>query len=106
MRHLVIDTDTADFVVDIQGVATELAHNVTQLEGFDLPDPIAMAVAIAPEIAEVESVHASVVTGDGSARGQTIFDWLGVTGQEPNVRVVRHVPRESFLAMLHDAVRD
>ncbi len=106
MRHLLIDTDTADFVVDIQGVATELAHNVTQLEDFDLPDPIAMAVAIAPEIAEVESVHASVVTGDGSARGQTIFDWLGVTGQEPNVRVVRQVPRESFLAMLHDAVRD
>ena len=46
------------------------------------------------------------MTGDGPARGQTIFDWLGVTGKAPNARVVRHVPRRTFLAMLHDALRD
>ncbi len=101
-----IGTELASFAVDIQGVVTEFAHNVTRLEGFDLPDPIAMAVAIAPEIATTEAVHAAVVTGDGLARGQTIFDWLGVTRQAPNVDVVRHVPREKFLAMLHDALRD
>ncbi len=99
-------TELAHFAVDIQGVLTDFAHSVTQLAGFDLPDPIAMAVAIAPEIAETEAVHTAVVTGDGLARGQTIFDWLGVTGQEPNVRVVRHVPRQVFLKMLHDALRD
>ncbi len=101
-----LGTELAHFAVDIQGVVTDFAHNVTKLEGFDLPDPIAMAVAIAPEIAEVEAVHASVVTGDGPTRGLTIFDWLDVTGKEPNVDVVRHVPREKFLAMLHDALRD
>ncbi len=101
-----LGTDLAHFAVDIQGVLTDFAHSVTKLEGFDLPDPIAMAVAIDPEIAETEAVHAAVVTGDGLARGQTIFDWLGVTGQEPNVAVVRHVPRRTFLAMLHDALRD
>ena len=101
-----IDTELAHFTVDIQGVLNEFCHRVTKLRGFDLPDPIAMAVAIRPEIAETEAVHATVVTGDGPARGLTIFDWLGVTGQEPNVDVVRHVPRETFLAMLHDAVRE
>ncbi len=101
-----IGTDLARFAVDIQGVVTEFAHNVTRLAGFDLPDPIAMAVALAPEIAETEAAHASVVTGDGPTRGQTIFDWLGVTRKAPNVRVVRRVPRETFLAMLHDALRD
>ncbi len=101
-----LGTDLAHFAVDIQGVLTDFAHSVTRLEGFDLPDPIAMAVAIDPEIAETEVVHAAVVTGDSLARGQTIFDWLGVTGQEPNVDVVRHVSRQTFLAMLHDALRD
>ncbi len=100
-----IGTELADFAVDIQGVVTDFAHNVTRLEGFDLPDPIAMAVAIDPDIAETEAVYAAVVTGDGLARGQTIFDWLGVTGEQPNVDVVRHVPRQTFLAMLHDALR-
>ncbi len=101
-----IGSELADFAVDIQGVLADFARDVTHLEGFDLPDPIAMAVAIEPRIAETEAVHAAVVTGDGLARGQTIFDWLGVTGQKPNVEVVRHVPRERFLAMLHDALRD
>ena len=101
-----LDTELAHFAVDIQGVLTDFAHSVTHLAGFDLPDPVAMAVAIAPEIAETEAVHTAIVTGDGLARGQTIFDWLGVTGQEPNVGVVRHVPRQVFLEMLHDALRD
>ena len=101
-----LGTELANFAVDIQGVLTDFAHSVTKLKGFDLPDPIAMAVAIAPTIAESEAVHAAVVTGDGLARGQTIFDWLRVTGEPPNVDVVRRVPRETFLAMLHDALRD
>ncbi len=101
-----VGSGLADFAVDIQGVLTEFAHSVTKLEGFDLPDPIAMAVAIEPRIAETRAVYAAVVTGDGLARGQIIYDRLGVTGQRPNVEVVRHVPRQRFLAMLHDALRD
>lgn len=101
-----IGTELARFTVDIQAVLSDFTREVTHLAGFDLPDPIAMAVAIEPEIADTEAVHVSVVTGDGPARGQTIFDWLGVTGEAPNARVVRHASREKFLAMLHDALRD
>ena len=101
-----LDTELAHFTVDIQGVLTDFAHEVTKLGGFDLPDPIAMAVAIEPEIAETRAIYGAVVTGDGLARGQTIFDWLGVTGEAPNLHVVRQVPRERFLALLHDALRD
>ena len=101
-----LGTELAHFTVDIQGVLTVFAHEVTQLAGFDLPDPIAMAVAIEPEIAETEAVHATVVTGDGPERGRTVFDWQGSTGKAPNLRVVRHVPRRTFLGMLHDALRD
>ncbi len=101
-----IGSELARFAVDIQGVVTDFAHHVTKLSGFDLPDPIAMAVALDPGIADTRAVHASVVTGDGPARGQTVFDWLDLTGQAPNADVVRHVPREKFLAMLRDALSD
>ncbi len=99
-----IGSELANFAMHIQRVLTDFAHGVTKLEGFDLPDPIAMAVAIEPEIAETAAVHAAVVTGDGLARGQTIFDWLGLTDQAPNVDAVLRVPRQTFLAMLHGAL--
>ena len=99
-----LDTELAHFAVDIQKVLSDFALSVTHLAGFDLPDPIAMAVAIDPEIAEIEPFHVSVVTGDGIVRGQAIVDWLAVTGNAPNARIVRRASRSRFLAMLHEAL--
>ena len=97
-----IGTSYAEFAVDIQAVLNEFALSETHLPGFDLPDPIAMAVAIDPSIAETESRHVDVEIGDGHARGHDIVDWLGVTGVAPNVHVVKRVSRDTFVAMLRD----
>ncbi|MDH3193118.1 MAG: nucleoside hydrolase [Acidimicrobiia bacterium] len=95
-----IGTPFAEFSVDIQAVLTEFALNETKLPGFDLPDPIAMAVAIDPSLATSVARHVEIEIGDGHARGHDIVDWLGVTGKAPNVNVVTHVDREAFLSML------
>lgn len=89
-----------EFAVDIQAVLDVYAREQSHIAGFDLPDPIAMAVAIDPGIASVERYHVDVLIGDGPERGQDVIDWLGVTGEEPNAGVTRHVPREAFLRML------
>jgi purine nucleosidase len=76
-----LGTPLAEFCVDIQKVVNEFALNVTRLEGFDLPDPMAMAVALNPAVATlVKHLHVEVETSSSLCRGQTIVDHLQVTG--------------------------
>lgn len=95
-----IGTPFAEFTVDIQAVLDDYAKTVSHLDGFDLPDPIAMAVAIDPSIAETRRLHVDVVIGDDPARGKDVIDWLGVTGRPANVDVVTHVPQARFRTIL------
>lgn len=94
------------FAVDIQAVLREFCRNETLLDGFDLPDPLAMAIAIEPTIATVEaSCFVDVIPGDGPARGQTIVDERGSSGTTPNCRVIYEVDRARFLDLLHSSLR-
>jgi purine nucleosidase len=87
--------------IDINGAVDAFATSQTHLAGFDLPDPIAMAVALDPSIATVVE-HRNVVVetaGDHTA-GQTVVDHLGLTGRAPNTHVVVEASRVRFLALL------
>jgi len=100
-----IGTRFAEFTVDIQAVLDDYAKEVSGLDGFDLPDPIAMAVAIDPSIATTQRLHVDVIIGDTDARGRDVVDWRAVTGRQPNVEVVTHVPRSVFREMLERSLR-
>lgn len=100
-----IGTPLAHFCVDIQGALNRFALGTTRLAGFDLPDPIAMAVALDPATAtHVEQRFVAVETGGAWCRGQTVVDHLGVTRLAPNVDVVLEASRERFLSILRGAV--
>jgi purine nucleosidase len=102
-----LGTPLAEFCVDIQKVVNEFALDVTRLEGFDLPDPMAMAVALDPTVATTtKRLHVKIEASSTSCRGQTIVDHLRITGQEPNVGVVLEASREKFLSMLHQSVKE
>ena len=102
-----VGTPLATFCVDIQAALIKFATETSGLEGFDLPDPIAMAVAIDPSIVTESKRHfVAVETGGIWCRGQTVVDLLGVTGRKPNVDVVVEASRDRFLEMLHEAVRE
>ncbi|MGH8924135.1 MAG: nucleoside hydrolase [Acidimicrobiia bacterium] len=95
-----IGTDLARFCIDIQATLTKYAIEVADLEGFDLPDPIAMAIALQPEVASsTQSVHIAVGTGP-SDRGATVID----QSRDPNVEMVTEADRGSFLELLRAAV--
>ena len=95
------------FAVDIQAVLREFCRNETMLDGFDLPDPLAMAIAIDTGIVTREARHfVDVIPGDGPARGQTIVDERGSSGRDANCRVIYEVNRDRFLGLLHEALRD
>lgn len=98
-----IGTTRAQVAVDCQAVLDSYARD-TGLAGFDLPDPIAMAVALDPPIAATAHVYMEVLTGDGPDRGVQSIDWQGLGGRAPNARVVRAVPKASFLSALRSAL--
>jgi purine nucleosidase len=93
-----------EYCVDPQRVLREFCRTETKLNGFDLPDPIAMAVAIEPDMVTREAhLRVEISLGTGHERGQTIVDHLGGTKREPNCRVVYRVDHQRFVKMLKDA---
>lgn len=106
MRVRAIGTPLAHFCIDIQRVVHEWVRGHTHLPGFDLPDPIAMAVAIDPAVATrttMAPVH--IEAGDGPCRGQSVLDHLGMLGRPHAQEVVLEADRARFVALLEDAVR-
>lgn len=94
------------FSADIQGAVDAFARAETGLPGFDLPDPIAMAVALDPSVAtETRRLHVAVELRGELTRGQTVVDHLGLTDRAANADVVLAASRERFLSLLHDALR-
>jgi purine nucleosidase len=101
-----IGTPLAHFCVDIQSVLNEYALAETKLVGFDLPDPLAMAVAIDPSIATKSAdLYVEIETKSELCRGQTVVDHLGVTKRKANTKVISAVDHDGFMRLLFDAVK-
>jgi purine nucleosidase len=100
-----IGTPLAEFCMDIQGHVAEFCAETTKLRGFDLPDPIAMAVAIDPAVAVlVRRLHCVVETESPITRGMVVMDLLEFHPGQANADVVITADREAFLAQLRAAV--
>ena len=94
------------FCVDIQKTLTELTHETYGFYGFDLPDPITMAIALDNSIIlESQQLHVLVDTRDGITRGQTIVDYFNAEKGKQNVRVVTKSDNEGFLNLLTSLVK-
>lgn len=92
------------FCMTIQRQLIEFSLKATQLEDFDLPDPLTVAVAIDRAlVTRHERRHVDIETTGTHTAGMTVVDQLGVTGKAPNVDVVRGVDRERFMQMLRTA---
>lgn len=93
------------FSVDIQRTLIEFCRAHTLLDGYDLPDPIATAIALDPAVAtETRRLHVAVETQGGLTRGETVVDYRGETAP-PNADVVLEASRGRFVALLRDALR-
>jgi purine nucleosidase len=100
-------SDLSAFCVDIQKALRAFGISYLKQDGFDLPDPMAMAVALEPDVATVtKRLRVDIETMSELTRGATVVDHLVVSGREPNVDVVLEASREKFLETLYAAVRD
>ncbi|GGS14788.1 hypothetical protein GCM10010252_62840 [Streptomyces aureoverticillatus] len=98
-----LGTPMATFAHRVNRTVADWARDVTGLAGYDLPDPVAMAVALKPElITEREQAHVDIAVGD-QTRGQMIID-RRVTAPAPNLTLVRRVDEVGFKGLLFDTV--
>ncbi len=101
-----VGTPLAEFCVDINGTVMKIAQQTTLLAGFDLPDPIAMAVALEPTVGtDVRFLSVAIECQSDLTRGQTVIDHIKLVGKKPNVNVVLEASREHFLRLLYAAVQ-
>jgi purine nucleosidase len=100
-----LDTPLARFAMDIQATLVRFCARTTQLAGFDLPDPVTMAVAIDPRVVTAaEHVRVDVDVDSPLTRGQLVLDRLELTRRPPNATVVTAADRARFRQMLRAAL--
>lgn len=98
-----IGTPLASFAHRINRTVADWARDVTGLAGYDLPDPVAMAVALKPDlVTEQEEAHVDIAL-DGLTRGQMVIDRRR-TAPPPNLTLVRRVHEAGFKRLLFDTV--
>tara|TARA_B100000902_G_scaffold210811_1_gene200475 strand:+ start:1039 stop:2025 length:987 start_codon:yes stop_codon:yes gene_type:complete len=101
-----LNSKLGTFSVEIQKVLINLTKEWYDFYGFDLPDPITMAIALDNSIIEEsQDCHVIVDTRDGITRGQTIVDYFDVEGKNQNVRVVTKSSNKKFMNLLLDLLR-
>ena len=91
-----------NWICDVNVEVDRFCREVTNLPGYDLPDPVTMAIALDPSLVTDSAMARVDVVLDGQARGLTYVNHL-LTAAAPNMRVVWAIDRARFLARL-DAV--
>lgn len=96
-----LGTETGAFVLSLVSELDRYCREVQGLGGFDLPDPLAMTVALDPAIvtgAEARPVRVGLAD---ESRGQLMID-RRTAREAPRVRLLREMSRDRFLAMLYE----
>lgn len=75
-------------------------------EGGPLHDPCTVAYLLQPSLFQSKRVNIEVETGSELTFGETVVDFWGVTGREPNVEWVHAVDAEGFFELLTERIAD
>jgi purine nucleosidase len=112
-------TPQATFAIECNTKALEAARRQSNEPGLPLPDPVAMAIAIEPEICTRRSRHyVDVETESDLTRGMTVVDaldvvddernantWAALLEVEPNVEVCWEIDVPAWKELLYSALR-
>lgn len=102
-----VGTTYARFCVEINRFLVGSTAGILATPGMNLPDPMAMAIALDPAIMTRSGhYYVDVETTSELTRGETVVDRYGVLGKPPNVTVALATDGAAFKRMLRRAVRD
>jgi len=85
-----LDTAAGRFFRAISQATAQRLKDSYQRPAYLLPDPLAMAIALRPDLITRSSRHYVTVELHGQhTRGQTVIDYSGISGKAANVQVVQ-----------------
>ena len=99
---IALGTVRGNFVQQINVTVDRFCREITGLAGYDLPDPITMAVALRPTLITESELAAVDVISNGPGRGTLMIERRPGVQRAPNVRLVTGVDERGFKAMLRD----
>lgn len=100
-----IDTTNGRFFRSISQATAERLQTTYARPAYLLPDPLAMAVTLRPQLIKQSSDHFVTVELNGAhTRGQTVIDYTGISGRQPNVSIVQALDTDGVHAMFVDAL--
>ncbi|MGI8860486.1 MAG: nucleoside hydrolase [Rubrobacteraceae bacterium] len=93
------------------GVVAELleffASTYQRVFGFDAPplhDPVAVAAVLRPDLLTTRPMRVDVECDSELTCGETVCDFYGVTGRQPNTRVGVELDRDGFFELLYESL--
>lgn len=100
-----LNTPLSKFCVDIQKTKLIFSKERSGKEGLDLPDPVAMAVAMDETIVtDTYSAYVDIKCHDDDTRGQTMIYPGGTEAHGPNVEIIRAIDEARFKQMLKKSI--
>lgn len=86
-----------DFVKNATDEYMDYGQKLYKRRQCALHDPLTVGYVLNPELIETEKYYVDVETASPLSYGQTICDFRGLLGKEPNVKVCLNVDSEQFL---------
>jgi purine nucleosidase len=103
---MAMDSPRAEFFRRISRGYIEFDYQFLGRQLLPEPDALAVAVALEPDIVrKVEAHYVQIELAGYHTRGQTTVDWYDQTGHEPNVNLVLEMDSERLWELMQAAVR-
>lgn len=103
-RLRAIDTPVGKAVAGMLGFYERHDIDKYGIAGAPLHDPCVIAYLIDPELFSGKRCRVDVETESELTVGQTVVDWWGVTGAEPNTMVMSDVDRLGFIDLVVERI--
>lgn len=105
-----------DWIASLDAMGTDVGHAASAMcsfyerydeekygtDGGPLHDPNVIAYLLEPELYSGKHVHVAIEHNSETSMGQTLADWWGVTGNEPNCHWITDVDSDGFYQLLTD----
>jgi len=92
------------FIADATRFYMEFHDRYQQIEGCIINDPLALALAFAPELCGYEEHYVDVDLSGGVSMGKTFADFFGMTSQPANMKIALNVHAREFIELFLERI--
>ena len=92
------------FIADATRFYMEFHDRYQQIEGCIINDPLALALAFAPELCDYEEHYVDVDLSGGVSMGKTFADFFRMTSQPANMKIALNVRAREFIELFLERI--